>query len=150
MKSHTTVDSDKHSGASPLPSKSELAKRIGSFNRTHIQAFDSNEYTTNSLFMQLESIAPLAVGVLDGEEIIGFWIGSHKDYERVIAHPETVQPSSRARRQPEVGNDSRGLRRTTARFRMEIGSFSISELRNKATSNLQSPMRLAQPARRGQ
>ena len=30
-----------------------------------------------------------AVGVLDGEEIVWFWIGSHKEYERVIAHPET-------------------------------------------------------------
>ena len=25
-----------------------------------------------------------AVGILDGEEIVWFWIGSHKEYERVI------------------------------------------------------------------
>jgi hypothetical protein len=26
-----------------------------------------------------------AVGILEGEEIVWFWIGSHKEYERVIS-----------------------------------------------------------------
>jgi hypothetical protein len=37
-----------------------------------------------------------AVGILDGDEIVWFWIGSHKEYQRIIAetreqrHPAIV------------------------------------------------------------
>ena len=59
------------------------------------QRFQQDPYHPGLLFRQVHQTQPIywarisreyrAVGVKDGNEIFGFWIGSHSDYDNLLA-----------------------------------------------------------------
>jgi len=72
-----------------------LPKSIQKQARAAYRLFQSNPQHPSLRFKRIHNKQPIysarinrgyrAVGVLDGEEIVWFWIGDHKDYERMIA-----------------------------------------------------------------
>jgi hypothetical protein len=64
--------------------------------REAYRLFDQNPHHPGLRFRQVHPTRPVysvrisadyrALGVRDGDEIIWFWIGSHADYDHLIAH----------------------------------------------------------------
>ena len=63
--------------------------------RDAYRQFKNNRFHPSLHFKKVHSRRPIysarinidyrAVGIIDGEEIIWFWIGSHKEYEKLLA-----------------------------------------------------------------
>jgi hypothetical protein len=86
VKSHTT--------AGFRQSFKQLSKQMQKQAREAYRRFQADPNYPSLRFKKVHPTKPIysarvgkghgAVGVLEGEEIIWFWIGSHKEYERVI------------------------------------------------------------------
>ena len=73
---------------------SQLSKQMQKQAREAYRHFQADPNYPSLRFKKVHPTKPIcsarvgkghrALGVLDGEEIIWFWIGSHKEYERVI------------------------------------------------------------------
>jgi len=71
-----------------------LSKQMQKQAREAYRHFQANPDYPSLRFKKIHPTKPIysarvgrghrAVGVLEGEEIVWFWIGSHKEYERVI------------------------------------------------------------------
>jgi len=89
VKSHTT--------ASFRRNFANLPERIKKQARNAYRLFQANPAHPSLRFKLVHPTKPVysarvgrnyrAVGVLSGGEIVWFWIGSHKEYEQVIAEP---------------------------------------------------------------
>jgi len=89
-----------HITASFRHSFNQLSKQMQKQAREAYRHFQADPNYPSLRFKKVHSTKPIysarvgsghrAVGVLDGEEIVWFWIGSHKEYERVIGQmPKT-------------------------------------------------------------
>ncbi len=73
----------------------KLPKSVQRQAKEAYKLFSKNPYHPSLRFKQIHSQKPIysvrvglgyrAVGVRDGEEIVWFWIGSHADYDKLIA-----------------------------------------------------------------
>ena len=90
MKSHTTADFRKEFRG--------LSKSVQKQAREAYRLFQSNPQHPGLRFKRVHEKPPVysarinrnyrALGILNRDEIIWFWIGSHKEYERLIAKPD--------------------------------------------------------------
>lgn len=73
----------------------ELPKRVQQQTREAYLQFKQNPRHPSLRFKKIHSNLPIysarisrnyrAIGQLDGDTIIWFWVGSHKDYDRLLA-----------------------------------------------------------------
>ncbi len=62
------------------------AYRLFQQNRAHPGLHFKRVHTDPPVCSARVGIGYRAVGVLDGETIVWYWIGSHADYDRLVAH----------------------------------------------------------------
>ncbi|HUT11665.1 MAG TPA: hypothetical protein VMY42_14285 [Thermoguttaceae bacterium] len=60
------------------------AYKLFSQDSNHASLRFKKVHATEPVYSARISIGYRAVGVLDGDEIVWFWIGSHTDYEKVL------------------------------------------------------------------
>jgi len=78
--------------------REELARLPGNVQRQAQRAyerFEQNPYRSSLQFRQVHAVLPVysarvgldyrAVGMMNGDEIVWFWIGSHADYDALLA-----------------------------------------------------------------
>jgi len=73
----------------------ELPKRVQSQAKRAYKLFLANPYHPSLRFKQVHPTKPIysvrisrdyrAVGVREGDEMVWFWIGLHREYEKIIA-----------------------------------------------------------------
>jgi mRNA-degrading endonuclease RelE of RelBE toxin-antitoxin system len=73
----------------------ELPKEIQRQARQAYRLFQENPYHPSLRFKRIHPLKPIysvrislgyrAVGVLTGQEVVWFWVGSHADYDRLLA-----------------------------------------------------------------
>jgi mRNA-degrading endonuclease RelE of RelBE toxin-antitoxin system len=75
---------------------SNLPSRIQKEAKESYKLFKMNPNHPNLYFKKIHPVRPIysvrisldyrAIGFLDGNEMIWFWIGSHSEYEKLISH----------------------------------------------------------------
>ena len=87
MKSRTTASFRSAYGQLPqhIQRRAREAYRLFLDNPSHPSLRFKQVHPTRPIYSVRVSLAYRALGVRDGDEIIWFWIGSHGDYDRLIA-----------------------------------------------------------------
>ena len=73
----------------------KLPRQVQSQARAAYQRFQQDPYYPGLRFKQIHPVKPVysvrininyrAIGILQGDEIIWFWIGSHADYDKLLS-----------------------------------------------------------------
>ena len=87
MKSHTTERFRKALRKLPPEIQEQARKAYKVFKQDprHPSLRFKQVHPTKSVYSVRASLGYRALGVRDGEDIIWFWIGSHSDYDKLIA-----------------------------------------------------------------
>jgi mRNA-degrading endonuclease RelE of RelBE toxin-antitoxin system len=89
--SHTTAEFRKAFDRLPksIQKQARAAYRLFQSNPQHPSLRFKRVHDKQLIYSARINRSYRAVGVLDGEEIVWFWIGAHKEYERIIAKSGT-------------------------------------------------------------
>ena len=87
MKSHTTKRFRKAFGGLPqrIQRQAREAYKLFTRNPYHPSLRFKRVHPTKPIYSVRISIDYRAVGVLDGDEVVWFWIGPHVDYDKLIS-----------------------------------------------------------------
>jgi len=87
VRSQTTADFRAHLAAAPsaVQAKAQAAYRLWQQNPAHPSLRFKKVHTTLPIYSVRIDLDWRAVGVLAGDTVIWFWVGSHNDYERLLA-----------------------------------------------------------------
>ena len=86
MKSHTTARFRKALAAAPLSVRQQArdAYRLFKQNPQHPSLRFKRVHATHPVYAARITLDYRAVGILDGDEIVWFWIGPHDQYELLL------------------------------------------------------------------
>lgn len=87
MRSQTTADFRELLAGAPsaIQAKAQSAYRLWSENPSHPSLRFKKVHSTLPVYSVRIDLDWRAVGVLEGDVVIWFWIGSHSDYERLLS-----------------------------------------------------------------
>jgi len=87
VRSHTTAEFRERLAAAPeaIQTKAQSAYRLWADNPAHPSLRFKKVHATLPIYSVRIDLDWRAVGVLQGDTMVWFWIGSHSDYERLLS-----------------------------------------------------------------
>ena len=87
MRSHATAKFRELLAAAPvlIQAKAQFAYQLWADNPSHPSLRFKKVHATLSVYSVRIDLGWRAVGVLQGDTMVWFWIGSHGDYERLLS-----------------------------------------------------------------